>query len=277
MLDDLGSASAQETYAAAQAADVLMRVAAVSVDFGGVKALDNVSFTVPRGAVVGIIGPNGAGKTTLMNLISGIVKPSKGSVYLTVDGVEVELTRRPKHHRARLGIGRTFQNTRLFGGLTVIDQIMCGAYHHTRYGFVGAIGRLPRAMKIEVESEARAREILAEVGNDGEAYTSVASLPAAHRRFVDLGRALMTQPRLLLLDEITAGMTSAEKEQVIRLVRTRNERDGISVIVIEHDLDFVRALAPTCIVMVYGTVLASGNTSEVLARDDVYRAYVGEF
>jgi branched-chain amino acid transport system ATP-binding protein len=257
------------------ATQLMLVMNGVSVEFGGVAALRQVDCRVPVDTIVGMVGPNGAGKSTLMNVISGLVRPSSGSVELMVGEKYVDLTRRPRYDRARLGVGRTFQHSRLFVGLTVIDQLMCGAYHRTGYGMFAAMTRLPKAKHAENAIVDEAEMVLEELGLAHARHAAVSSLPAAHRRFVDLGRALMAHPRLLLLDEIAAGMTETEKERVINLICRRNKDSHLTAIVIEHDLDFVRSLAPTTIVLAQGRTLAVGPTAEVLARQDVFEAYIG--
>lgn len=252
----------------------LLSVRGVSVSFGGVVAINNVTLRVPERSILGMVGPNGAGKSTLMNVISGLVRTTGGSVIYGPK--QLDLTRLPRQDRARLGIARTFQHSRLFSGLTVIDQLMCGAFWRRKYGLVSAISRLPPAAREESDLVEQARSLLEELGLIDFQYSDVSSLPAPHRRLVDLGRGLMFQPRLLLLDEIAAGMTDVEKGRVIDLVKARNLSKGVTVVVIEHDLEFVRALAEDLIVMAQGRVLASGATAAVLSRDDVLRAYVGE-
>jgi branched-chain amino acid transport system ATP-binding protein len=265
--------SAAVAQVAGQATDLLV-VRDVAVTFGGVTALRDVSLEVAEGAILGMVGPNGAGKTTLMNVISGIVRPVAG--HISYSSERLVLTRLPRHDRARLGIGRTFQHSRLFPGLTVIDQLLCGAFWRTGYGVTASVLRLPRALAAERLLLDEAREVLAELGLSHAEYADLSSLPSPHRRLVDLGRALMSRPRLLLLDEIAAGMTDVEKARVIDIVRRRNRDDRTTVLVIEHDLAFVRAIAQEVVVMAQGTVLARGETDAVLSRQDVLKAYVGE-
>jgi branched-chain amino acid transport system ATP-binding protein len=241
------------------------------VRFGGILALQDVSLTVEREECVGVIGPNGAGKSTLMNAISGLVRSSSGSIVL--DGVDLVHARVAR--RAELGIGRTFQHSRLFAGLPVIDQLLCGHYSRTHYGLFGALTRRPSVLREEREWRDRAQTLLDRLGIGDMSRLPVGELSGAHRRLVDLGRALMIEPRVLLLDEVAAGLTDQEKRDLVALLKSVQSDNHTAMIIIEHDLDFVRALAHSTFVIFEGGLLASGHTSEVLARREVLEAYVG--
>jgi branched-chain amino acid transport system ATP-binding protein len=254
--------------------DVLLTLDDIDVRFGGVAALTGVSFAVTPGSIVGVIGPNGAGKSTMMNVISGLIGPKTGAVYWGPD--RENLTRRSSFRRAELGIARTFQDTRLIPGMTVIDQLMCGAYARMGYGAFRGTTRTPGVSKIETVVRDEARSLLAELELEHMQYLSTDSIPSPVRRLVDFGRALMMQPRLLLLDEITAGTTDSERESVIELVLRRNKDAGVTVLSIAHDLDFIRRMADSVVVLVNGMILVQGPTEEVLARPDVLEAYIGE-
>jgi branched-chain amino acid transport system ATP-binding protein len=250
----------------------LMKVDGLSVSFGALVVIESLSLSVQEGAIKGIIGPNGAGKTTLLNAITGSVRPKAGSIKFGER--EIELTRLPPYSRARLGIGRTFQHSNLFSGLSVLDQLLCGGYHATRRSPLGTMLRTPSYLREERELLARAYRVMDRLELTPYAHQKPDRLPGATHRLVDLGRALMTQPRLLLLDEIAAGTTIEERARVIDVVRDCRAQ-GVSVLVIEHDLQFMRDLADDAVVLAEGHVVAAGETNDVLTRPEVLEAYVG--
>lgn len=250
----------------------MLEASEITVRFGGIQALDNVAFEVRPGECLAVIGPNGAGKSTLLNVLSGLVKPTQGSLrYL-----DHNLLRARTSARSRLGIARTFQHSDLFADLTVIDQLLCGAGSRARYGFWSALLRSRRFLASEGEIRAESLRLLERLGIEAWAHARPERLPGPHRRLVDLGRALMMHPKLLLLDEIAAGLTADEKQNVLAIVREERQESGASVIVIEHDLDFVRSIAETALVLSFGRVIAYGPIGEVLSRPDVLLAYTGE-
>jgi ABC-type branched-subunit amino acid transport system ATPase component len=246
---------------------------AVRVRFGGNVAVDGVSLAVAAGSILGLVGPNGAGKTTLFNAISGLVRVSAGRIVLHRDGGPVELTRVGAWRRPGLGIGRTFQDSRLIEHLPVIDQLCSGALCRGG-GPLGAVLRGPRFLRREGELVDDAMAILDGLGIADRATTSIDVLSAPERRLVDLGRAMMSRPDILLLDEISAGMPPEDREMVTRYVRDA-ARSGTTVIFVEHDMAFVRRLADRVVVMAEGAVLADGEPGEVLRRADVLEAYIG--
>jgi ABC-type branched-subunit amino acid transport system ATPase component/ABC-type branched-subunit amino acid transport system permease subunit len=250
----------------------LLEVTSLSVQFGGVAALTNVSVAFAEGEVTAIIGPNGAGKTTLLNVVSGLVRVTAGEV---VYAGSVRLDKAPPSVRASLGIARTFQHTRLFPGLRVIDQLLCGGYSASNYRTIAGVFRTSSMLRKELALAKHAEDLMAEFGLATVSYAEIESLPGPQRRLVDLCRALISRPRLLLLDEIAAGMTDREKLHVIGVLRRYLANYRLSIVLIEHDLDFVQALASTVIVLNEGSVLAVGETRSVLARADVLAAYVG--
>ncbi|MDO8211098.1 ABC transporter ATP-binding protein [Conexibacter sp. CPCC 206217] len=247
----------------------------VCVRFGGVQALDGVSFTVGAGESLSLIGPNGAGKTTVLNAISGFVRPHAGSI-VAGGSPPVQLLRAPAHRRASLGIARTFQNSRLFGDMRVLDQVMCGGFGTTRPRPLGTLARGPRFLRDDEALRVEALEMLEALDLADAWARPISALPSGHRKLVDLARALMSRPRLLMLDEIAAGLSGEEKQRLLAFVDARRERDSFALIVIEHDLDFIRAIATRAVVLDHGRPLASGSVDDVLARADVLQAYVGE-
>lgn len=249
----------------------LLEVGNAQVRFGGLVAFSDVSFTVGPGDRVAVIGPNGAGKTTLFNAISGLVKASAGTLMYD----RRDLTRTPAHRRPALGIARTFQHSRLFGNRTLLEQVVCGSYGTSTQGLLSACLRKPAFIHEESDLRGRAMQLLDRFGIADSARRGPAELPGGHRRMADVARALISRPRLLLLDEVGAGLTEVEKERVIEVVTTEVTERALTLLFIEHDLDFVKALGERCIVLHEGRILATGEPAEVLARPDVLEAYVG--
>jgi branched-chain amino acid transport system ATP-binding protein len=230
----------------------------VTVRFGGKSALNDTTVVVERGAVTGLIGPNGAGKTTLFNVVCGLLEPRAGRVVL--DGHDV--TRRPPHRRARLGLARTFQRLELFTSLTVRDNVRVGGDIHNRW----SRGRR--------DSAAEAQRVLALTGLDAMADREVAEIPTGQARVVELARALMTRPTALLLDEPAAGQTEEETEAFGHLLR-RLAGDGLAICLVEHDMSLVMDVCETIHVLDYGRTIAIG-TPEAVRRDPaVIEAYLG--
>src|SRR3954466_3330487 len=245
-------------------------VSGVGVRFGGLVALDDVSFSVDRGQVRGVIGPNGAGKTTLFNVCCGFVKPDEGTVLRNgrpVPGL------RP-HRLAAMGIARTLQGVGLFGGLTVLENVMIGAERHARSGFVSTLFALARSDRDERALRERAIAALAELGVDGYAARYPASLPYPVQKRVSLARALAAEPDLLLLDEPASGLGADEMAELGELITRLTGR--MSVVLVEHHMDLVMSVCDRITVLDFGKVVADGTPDEV--RDDpaVIDAYLGE-
>ncbi|RKN39614.1 ABC transporter ATP-binding protein [Micromonospora endolithica] len=244
----------------------------VGVRFGGLTALDDVSLRVPPGRVVGVIGPNGAGKTTLFNVICGFVRPQTGS--LTLDGREL----RPRPHRlTRLGIARTLQGTGLFAGLTVLENVMAGATHTARAGFLPALLGLPGSDRDEARLRRHALDVLDGLGIAGHAAAAPGTLPFAVRQRVALARALAARPRLLLLDEPAGGLGAEDITALAELIRQLPRRavDPCAVLLVEHHMDLVMDVCDELVVLDFGKVIAAGTPDQV--RDDpaVTDAYLG--
>jgi branched-chain amino acid transport system ATP-binding protein len=244
----------------------------IGVRFGGLVALEDVSLRVPAGRIVGVIGPNGAGKTTLFNVICGFVKPHAGSMLL--DGQP--LRSRP-HRLAGIGIARTLQGVGLFGGLTVLENVMTGATHRARAGFASALFGLPRSDRDERRLRAVAFALLDELSIVGYANALPATLPYAVRKRAALARALAAQPRLLLLDEPAGGLGPEDIDELADLVGGLPARDGraCAVMLVEHHMDFVMRVCDEIVVLDFGRVIAAGAPQQV--RDDpvVADAYLG--
>ncbi|MEU4569876.1 ATP-binding cassette domain-containing protein [Micromonospora sp. NPDC023956] len=244
----------------------------VRVRFGGLTALDDVSLRVPAAGVLGVIGPNGAGKTTLFNVICGFVAPEAGS--LTLDGRPLS----PRPHRlTRLGIARTLQGTGLFAGLTVLENVMAGATHTARAGFLSALFGLPRSDRDERRLRGHALDVLDELGIAGHADAAPATLPFAVRQRVALARALAARPRLLLLDEPAGGLGGEDIAELAELIRRlpRRDPDPCAVLLVEHHMDLVMSVCDEVTVLDFGRVIATGTPEQV--RDDpaVTDAYLG--
>jgi len=250
----------------------LLEIRGVTVKFGGLTALNGVTITVPTGGVVAVIGPNGSGKSTMFNVITGLVPADSGSIRF--DGAEI-LGLRP-HEILERGIARTFQNIRLFSNLPVLDNILIGEHSRLRTGLFGTILRLPSARIEEIEARQRAIDIAALFGNRliPRLRQIVSGLSYANRRRVEIARALATRPKLLLLDEPTAGMNPAETLELAEQIKSLHGL-GLTVLIIEHKLDVVTQLADTVVVLDHGEKLTEGKPAEVRRNEDVLRAYLG--
>jgi branched-chain amino acid transport system ATP-binding protein len=249
----------------------LLRVDEVTRSFGGVYAVRAVSLSVAVGELRGVIGPNGAGKSTLFNLIGGQLRADRGAV--TYQGRRVD--RLPAHRRARLGVGVVFQAARIFRDMTALENVMVGAHASTRAGFLAAALRLPVHHRQEREIRDRARECLARTGLADWAGRSAQSLPLGQQRALQVARALCGRPRLLLLDEPASGLRAAEREALASLLE-QLRADGLTMLLIEHDVAFVTRLADRVTVMDLGRVIAEGTPGQVRADPQVVSAYLGE-
>ena len=249
--------------------DGLLEAQGVTVRFGGVTALDNVSFTAPGRQVTGIIGPNGAGKTTLLNVLCGFVRPDQGRLTFG----RTELGRLRPHQLARLGVTRTLQGVGLFRHLSVLENVMVGAQGQARAGFWSALGGLPMSDRDERRLAARAGDALDRVGAAGLAGAMPDQLAYGLRKRVALARALASQPRLLLLDEPAGGLSETEIGGLGELISTLSAET--SVILVEHRMDLVMAVCDTVVVLDFGRVIARGTPDEVQANPAVTTAYLG--
>jgi len=250
----------------------LLDLSGVTVRFGGVHALTEADFVIPRGSVTALIGPNGAGKTTLLNAITGMVPVSEGRVVL--DGCDI--THLPPHERAAAGVVRTFQNLEVFTSLTVLENVMTGRHALTRYGIVASLLRTSGFRRAERLCRERALEKLEFVGLADERDTPAGELPYGRQRLLEMARALAAEPKLLLLDEPAAGLNTRETAALGQCIRDIRDRLHVTVGLVEHDMDLVMGISDQVTVLHFGHLLATGTPDEVQADPEVVRAYLGE-
>jgi len=249
----------------------LLSVQELSKRFGGLQAVDEVSFSVPQGVIKALIGPNGAGKTTLFNIISGVLRPDRGSV--TFNGLQVQGLR--PHQVAVKGIARTYQHIRLFPKMTALENIMIGRHIHSRAGFIAGMLSLPFTKKEEKAIAREAREVMEFLGIAELADADATSLAYGQQRVVELGRALACEPKLLLLDEPAAGLNMRETAEMAALIGRIRDR-GITVFLVEHDMSLVMNISDEILVLSYGQKIADDRPLSIQKNSDVIKVYLGE-
>jgi branched-chain amino acid transport system ATP-binding protein len=260
-------------------AQLLVRARQVTKRFGGLVACNKIDFDIPRGSIVSLIGPNGAGKTTFFNMITGYYTPTEGEIVF--DGHAIVQHRGSRlrslkpHEVTALGIGRTFQNIRLFGTMSALDNVLVGLHVHLKSHWWDGVLRTPGMLNEEVRARARAMELLNLVGLADRAETWARNLPYGDQRRLEIARALATNPKLLLLDEPTAGMNNAETRSMTEFVRRLRSDLKLSVLLIEHDMRVVMGISDRVTVLDYGEVIAEGSPDEVRRNSKVIEAYLG--
>ena len=251
---------------------MLMEARGLSVAFGGVKAVDDVSFAVEQGEILTIIGPNGAGKTTIFNLISRIYNPTGGDIVYNGNVI----TRVAPEKIARLGIARTFQNIELFDHASVIDNLLVGCHVNSRTSLLANMLFLPRVRRQEVSFRRKVEEIIEFLDLEHYREAAISSLSYGIRKVVEIGRALALGPKLLLLDEPSSGLNPEETTDMVHWIRDIRRHLGVTVIMVEHDMSLVRRVSDRVLALESGRVLAIGSAKDVVADPRVVRAYLGD-
>ena len=252
----------------------MLEVKNLGISFGGLRAVDDFNLSIEKGELYGLIGPNGAGKTTVFNMLTGVYKPTDGKILL--DGEDV--TGKKTIELNKEGIARTFQNIRLFSDLSVLDNVKVALHNQKEFTYSALTGilRLPRFYRLEKEMDERAMELLEVFGLDKEAGYKASNLPYGKQRELEIARAMATNPKLLLLDEPSAGMNPNETQSLMNTIRFVRDKFNMTILLIEHDMKLVSGICERLTVLNFGQVLANGDTEEVLKDPKVITAYLGE-
>lgn len=249
----------------------LLRAEDVSEVFGGLKAVSDFNFYINKGELVGLIGPNGAGKTTAFNLFTGVYQPTTGNI--TFNGKSI-VGLKPYQITQR-GIARTFQNIRLFSELSVLDNVKIAYHCHVQYGLLESVLRTKRYFREEQEIEEESRKLLSIFKLEDKAEETAKNLPYGAQRRLEIARALAAKPKLLLLDEPAAGMNPQETQELMDMIRWIRKEFGLTILLIEHDMNLVMGICERIYVLEYGTIIASGTPEEIKENPEVIRAYLG--
>ena len=251
--------------------DVILEVRGLTRSFGGIRAVDGLSFDAERGEITGLIGPNGAGKTTVFNLITAVYRPTAGTIKME----ETYLADRKPFEVVRLGIARTFQNIRLFARMTCLENVMTPILVRANYGPFQALARTQSARREEATAKERAFTIMRDLDIAGEASRPAGTLPYGIQRKLEIARALACSPKLLLLDEPAAGMNDAEKHELGETIKRVRQDFGVTIILIEHNINLVMDICSHVVVMERGALLAAGTPRDIRGNDRVVEAYLG--
>ena len=254
----------------------ILTVEKLTKSFGGLTAVSNVNMVLNEGEMVGLIGPNGAGKTTVFNLLTGVYKPTSGTVTLTRNGMDRVISGRKPCDICKLGLARTFQNIRLFKDLTVLDNVRIAMNKDVKYGLVSSFLHLPTYQKEEKRLEEAAMDLLKLMKLDHKKDELAKNLPYGEQRHLEIARAMATNPALLLLDEPAAGMNPAETAELTNLIAFIREYYHLTILLIEHDMSLVMKICERIYVLDYGMVIANGTPDEIKSNRKVIEAYLGE-
>ncbi|MBS9781889.1 MAG: high-affinity branched-chain amino acid ABC transporter ATP-binding protein LivG [Gammaproteobacteria bacterium] len=252
--------------------NTILTVKDLKMQFGGLVAVDNVNFSLQQGQISAVIGPNGAGKTTIFNCISGFYKPTAGQVHL--DGENI--TGKPSHIIAQKGLTRTFQNIRLFKDMTVLENLLIAQHSRLDRGYASGLFHLPSFRKSETQALSNALKWLDVFGLTTFASREAGNLSYGQQRYLEMARCMILQPKVLILDEPAAGLNPQETKDLIALIRKLRDEHGVSVLLIEHDMNLIMNISENILVVEYGRPIAEGTPDEIRANEDVIKAYLGE-
>ena len=251
--------------------ELALQVEDLSIYFGGLQAVEGVSFYIKEGQIVGLIGPNGAGKTTIFNMLTGVYTPTRGDIYLNSKSILQKKT----YKRTQMGLARTFQNIRLFKDMTVLDNVKTAMNQELDYNMLSGVFRGPKYRKEEKRANQKAYELLQVMGLEENAEDLAKNLPYGQQRKLEIARALAANPKVLLLDEPAAGMNPTETQELMDTIKMIREKFKLSVLLIEHDMNFVMGLCEYIFVLDYGRIIARGEGEEIRNNPQVIAAYLG--